>query len=311
MLSYNDYCRRIFGRPMLKLSLNIGYGCPNRDGKLGTGGCTFCNNEAFVPSYCMPHKTITQQINEGIHFHARRRHKGGFLAYLQAYSNTYAPLNVLKRHYEEALRHPMISGLVIATRPDCVEEALLDYLGFLARKHYVMVEYGIESCYDSTLANVRRGHTFDCSVRAIRATATHGIHCGGHLILGLPGECREDILHEADLISNLPLECLKLHQLQILKGSAMELEYRRNPQACPPPFSLEDYVELVCEFCRRLRPDIVVERFAGQVPLRLQAMPHRCWRHPDGSPVTAQEVTALVYARLKKENLSEHTSLQP
>jgi len=299
MVSYTDYCRRIFGHPMQKLTLNAGFGCPNRDGTLGTGGCTFCNNEAFNPHYCQPTKSITQQIDEGIAFHARRRrHKGGYLAYLQAYSNTYAPLEVLKLRYKEALTHPKVSGLVIGTRPDCVDKEKLDYLGSLAKEHYVMVEYGIESCYDRTLALVHRGHDFACTAKAIRATAEHGIHCGGHLIIGLPGESREDILHEADILSEFPLECLKLHQLQILKGTLMEQEYLQHPEACPPPFSMEEYVSLVCEFRRRLRPEIIIERYASEVPPRYQALPSRSWRHKDGRPVTAQELTQMIAAEL-------------
>lgn len=300
MISYIDYCRRIFGRPILKLTLNAGFGCPNRDGSLGTGGCTFCNNAAFSPSYCQPNKSITQQIDEGIAFHARRSQpKCGYLAYFQAYSNTYAALGVLKRCYEEALAHPKVLGLVIGTRPDCVDTEKLDYIGALARQHYVMVEYGIESCYDRTLAIVHRGHDFATTEKAIRATAERGIHCGGHLILGLPGENREEILHEADILSALPLECLKLHQLQILKGTPMEQEYRAHPEACPPQFTLEEYVQLVCEFCQRLRPDIVIERYASEVPPRFQALPERSWRHPDGSSVRAWEIARMVHAILR------------
>lgn len=295
MTSYTDYCRHVFGHPMQKLTLHAGFSCPNRDGTLDTGGCTFCNNEAFNPHYCQPSKSITQQIDEGIAFHTRRRrHKGGYLAYLQAYSNTYAPLEVLKQRYEEALAHPKISGLVIGTRPDCVDEEKLDYLGRLAQHHYIMVEYGIESCYDRTLALVHRGHDFACTTKAICATAQRGIRCGGHLILGLPGESRDDILHEADLLSELPLECLKLHQLQILKGTQMEEEFLRNPEACPPPYTLEEYVSLVCAFRQRLRPDIVIERYASEVPPRYQAMPERSWRHDDGRPVTTQELAQMI-----------------
>lgn len=303
MASYTDYCRRLFGHPMQKLTLNAGFSCPNRDGTLGTGGCTFCNNEAFNPQYCQPTKSITQQIDEGIAFHSRRRrHKGGYLAYMQAYSNTYAPLEVLRQRYEEALSHPMVSGLVIGTRPDCVDEEKLDYLGSLAKEHYIMVEYGIESCYDRTLTLVHRGHDFACTTMAIRATAERGIHCGGHLILGLPGESCEDILKEAEILSELPLECLKLHQLQILKGTLMEKEYQKHPEACPPPFSLEEYVSLVCEFRQRLRADIIIERYASEVPPRFQAMPNRSWRHSNGKPVTAQELSQLIAAELNSHD---------
>lgn len=297
--TYNDYCRNLFGQRMLKLTINAGFGCPNRDGTLGVGGCTFCNNDAFSPAYCQPVKGIRQQIDEGIAFHrCRRRHRGGYLAYLQSYSNTYAPLEVLRRCYEEALAHEAVSGLVIGTRPDCVDDEKLDYLASLAQRHYVMVEYGIESCYDRTLRAINRGHDFACTAKAIDATAARGIHCGGHLILGLPGESEEEMLREADILSGLPLECLKLHQLQILRGSAMAADYARRPEAFPPPFTLEGYVELVCRFRLRLRKDMVVERYASEVPPRYQAAPERAFRHSDGSPVKGDELARRIAQRL-------------
>ena len=236
---------------------------------------------------------IMQQIEEGIAFH-RNRYRGecGYLAYFQAYSNTYAPLSVLKERYEEALSHPAIEGLVIGTRPDCVDEEKLDYLATLAKEHYIMVEYGIESCYDKTLERVRRGHDFTCTERAIRATAGRGIACGGHLIIGLPGESCEEILAEARILSELPLDSLKLHQLQILKGTAMEQEYKEG--RAPEPFTLTEYVALVRDFLQLLRPNIVVERFVSEVPPRFQAAPERGWRHEDGSPVKAEEVKRLI-----------------
>lgn len=278
---------------MQKLTIDAGFSCPNRDGTLGKEGCTFCNNLAFNPAYCSPRKDIMQQIEEGIAFH-RNRYRGecGYLAYFQAYSNTYAPLSALKERYEEALSHPAIEGLVIGTRPDCVDEEKLDYLATLAKEHYIMVEYGIESCYDKTLERVRRGHDFTCTERAIRATAGRGIACGGHLIIGLPGESREEILAEARILSELPLDSLKLHQLQILKGTVMEQEYKEG--RAPEPFTLTEYVALVRDFLQLLRPDIVVERFVSEVPPRFQAAPERGWRHEDGSPVKAEEVKRLI-----------------
>ena len=301
MNTYADYCRRLFGRPMQKLTIDAGFSCPNRDGTVGTGGCTFCNNEAFSPSYCHAQKSITQQLDEGIHFHAHRLRQGtGFLAYFQSYSNTYAPLPVLRELYEEALAHPKVSGVVIGTRPDCVDAEKLDYLASLARRHYVMVEYGIESCYDRTLAAIRRGHDYACTRAAIAATAERGIACGGHLILGLPGESREEMVAEAEMLSRLPLATLKLHQLQVLKGSQLGREYQRRPECLPPPFELNEYVGLVCDFLERLRPDIVVERFAASVPPRMQADPARGWHHPDSTPVKGSELPRLVSSELTR-----------
>lgn len=290
---------------MQKLSIDAGFCCPNRDGTLNTGGCTFCNNDAFNPSYCQPEKNITQQLDEGIEFHEWRYRKAGrYLAYFQAYSNTYAPLEVLKDRYEEALRHEGVVGLVIGTRPDCVDEAKLDYIATLAQRHYVAVEYGIESCYDKTLVRIHRGHDYACTVRAVEATARRGIHCGGHLILGLPGETREEMLAEAEMLSALPLESVKLHQLQILHGSLMAQEWAKGEATAEngwlPPFGLEEYIGLVCDFVERLRPDMVVERFAGEVPPRFQAAPERSWRRADGRLIRNEEIPQRVTAELEK-----------
>lgn len=293
----------MFGRRMQKLTIDAGFTCPNRDGLLGVDGCSFCNNAAFNPAYCQPHKSITQQLDEGIRFHQRRRrHKGGYLAYFQTYSNTYAELGILKQRYEEALSHPMVEGLVIGTRPDCVDDSKLDYLQQLAERTYVMVEYGIESCYDNTLQLVNRGHDWACTRQAIEATAARGVHCGGHLILGLPGESRSQMLAEADILSELPINTLKLHQLQILRGATLERLYHQHPASIPPPFSLEEYVSLVCEFLQRLRHDIVVERYASEVPPRYQAAPERAWHHTDGSPVRAEELSQMIEKQLQKHN---------
>ena len=298
-MRYVDYCIEQFGHRMQKLTLNTGMGCPNRDGTLGTQGCTFCNNDAFVPAYCQPSLSITQQIDEGIRFHSHRhRQPVGYLAYLQAYSNTYAPLPRLRQCYEEALAHPQVEGLIIATRPDCVDDHLLDYLASLAKRHYLMLEYGIESCYDRTLQSIQRHHDYACTVSAIRATAERGIPCGGHLILGLPGESREEIVAEASLLSHLPLTTLKLHQLQLLRGSELERQWRHNHASIPPPFAVEDYVTLVVDFLRRLRSDIAIERVAAAVPPRYLADPARSWHTPDGLHVTHEEIAQRVRQKL-------------
>ena len=302
-MRYVDYCLEQFGHRMQKLTLNTGMGCPNRDGTLGTQGCTFCNNDAFVPAYCQPSLSITQQIDEGIRFHSHRhRQPVGYLAYLQAYSNTYAPLPRLRQCYEEALAHPQVEGLIIATRPDCVDDHLLDYLASLAKRHYLMLEYGIESCYDRTLQSIQRHHDYACTVSAIRATAERGIPCGGHLILGLPGESREEIVAEATLLSRLPLTTLKLHQLQLLRGSKLGADFLDNPASVPPPFTLGEYISLVCDFLEHLRPDIIVERYAAAVPPSHLADPTRSWHHPDGRPVKSSDLARLVTTGLNRRN---------
>ena len=300
--SYAQYFRRRFGGRVQKLSIDAGFSCPNRDGLLGYGGCTFCNNDAFNPSYCMPSKSVTQQLDEGIEFHRWRYSRNhGYLAYFQAYSNTYAPLEVLKARYQEALDHPQVVGLVIGTRPDCVDTSKLDYIQSLAREHYVAVEYGIESCYDATLERVHRGHTMACTQDAIRETVSRGIPCGGHLILGLPGETPQMLLDQVPLLNSLGLTSLKFHQLQILKGSLMEKEYQHYPERFKS-FPLEEYVNLIADILELLSPDIVVERFAGEVPPRTQADPGRSWCRPDGRLIRNEEIPVLVENELIRRN---------
>lgn len=301
--TYSDYFRKRFGTRVQKLSVDAGFSCPNRDGHLGTGGCTFCTNEAFNPSYCRRVSTITEQLDEGIAFHRRRyRSAACYLAYFQAYSNTYATLDVLRQRYNEALRHPEVVGLVIGTRPDCVDDAVFELLKELARDAYVAVEFGIESCYNRTLCLVNRGHDFACTQRAIRAAARYGLPVGGHLILGLPGESRDDMVAEIDMLNDLPLTSVKFHQLQILKGTAMEQQYRDDEafRCSLLHFSLDEYISLVCDLLERLRPDIIVERLAGEVPPRYQACPERSFRRPDGRLLRNEEIPALVNAELER-----------
>ena len=297
--AYSTYLRKHFGSRVLKLPVDAGFSCPNRDGKQGTGGCTFCSNEAFSPSYCRQIESITAQLDEGILFHHRRLRPGTqYLAYFQAYSNTYAPIDLLRKRYEEALRHPAVAGLVVSTRPDCVDDAVLDLLASFAQHHYVAVEFGIESCYDHTLSLVHRGHDFACTQHAVHAANQRGLPVGGHLILGLPGESRDDILAEADLLNDLPLTSLKLHQLQILRGTEMERQYKEDDSFRHSllRFSLDEYVSLVCDFLERLRADLVIERLAGEVPPRYQTCPERGFRHPNGQPVRSEDLPTLVDA---------------
>ena len=300
--SYSRYFKETFGGRVQKLSIDAGFSCPNRDGTLNRGGCTFCNNDAFNPSYCMPEKSITQQLNEGIEFHEWRYSKNmGYLAYFQAYSNTYAPLEVLQQRYSEALSHPKVVGLVIGTRPDCVDEAKLDYIASLAKDKYVAVEYGIESCYNDTLELVHRGHTMECTSKAIEATAERGIHCGGHMIIGLPGDTRERILAEVEILNSLPLNTLKFHQLQILNGSLMAADYKINPEKYRS-FLLSDYISLIADMLEKLRGTMVMERFAGEVPPRCQAAPERSWRRDDGRLIRNEEIPVLVEKELARRD---------
>ena len=266
--SYSRYFARQFGGRVQKISIDAGFSCPNRDGKISTGGCTFCSNEAFNPSYCRPEKSIRQQIEEGIEFHRRRyRRASRYLAYFQPFSNTYKPLDELKSIYQQALDVPEITGIVIGTRPDLIDDGILQYLNEIQKTHYVMLEYGVESVYDETLKRVNRGHDFATAEKAIRLTAEYGIPCGAHFIFGLPGESKEMMLNAADIISQLPLTTVKFHQLQIFKGTKMAEEYQAHPEAFHL-FDLEEYIDFVIDFAERLNPNIVIERFAGEVPPR-------------------------------------------
>ena len=337
--SFVGYYRRRYGERLQKLVLDAGFSCPNRDGTVGRGGCTYCDNAAFHPGYSTPGKPLLAQIDEGITFqkvrYPRARH---YLAYFQAYSNTYGSLERLKALYEEVLRHPEVVGIVIGTRPDCVDEVKLDYLADLAAGRVlpgwqrslrqaqeltaqatvpgqakiltqapfpvqtktpdqatfsvsadsisestppvaepvgateltapiVVVEYGIESCHDSTLRHINRGHNFECARKAVEMTAERGLDTGAHFILGLPGETREMLLDQCGLISSLPLRSVKFHQLQIVKGTAMEKEYAADPSAFYRP-GLDEYLDFVIDILERLRPDLYIERVAGEVPPR-------------------------------------------
>jgi len=271
--AYSNYFRRQFGERVQKLSIDAGFTCPNRDGSKGRGGCTYCNNDAFNPSYCNPAKSVEQQIREGMEFHAWRYKKPGkFLAYFQPYSNTYATLEELKQIYDQALAFPEIAGLVIGTRPDCIDDDKLAYFAGLAETHYVIIEYGIESCYNKTLERINRGHTFEESKAVIELTAAAGLKTGAHLIFGLPGESRKEMMAEAGILSELPLTNIKFHQLQVIKGTKMEKEYKTRPEDFKL-FELDEYISFIVDFIERLNPDFIVERFAGEVPPRFKVDP--------------------------------------
>lgn len=304
--SYSSYFQREFGGRVQKISIDAGFSCPNRDGKISTGGCSFCRNDAFNPSYCKPEKSIRQQIEEGIEFHQRRyRRAKSYLAYFQAYSNTYKPIDELERLYREALSTPGIIGIIIGTRPDCITSEILEMLKTLSyqRSAYpsyqqsaypIIIELGIESVYDSTLQRVNRGHDFATARNAIELVHSYGFHCGGHFIFGLPGETRDMMLHAADVISELPLTTVKFHQLQIFKDTKMADEYLANP-ADFHLFTLEDYIEFVIDFIERLNPNIVIERFAGEVPPRyLVSKPWLNLRY--------DQVLSLIEKRLEERN---------
>ncbi len=279
--TFVGYYKALYGERLQKLVLDAGFTCPNRDGFKSRGGCTFCDNSAFHPSYSIKAKNIINQLNEGIEFHKiRYRNTRFYLAYFQSFSNTYAPLSYLKRVYEEALSHPDVVGIVIGTRPDCVDDEKLDYIQSVQEglaipdwtrekfaKPIVTIEYGIESCYDKTLQRINRGHDFATAQRAIRDTAKRGIDVGAHFILGLPGETRDMLLEQCSLINELPLLSVKFHQLQLVRNTLIEREFENKPNEFLR-LSLDEYLDLIVDILERLRPSLYIERVAGEVPPR-------------------------------------------
>lgn len=289
--SYSGYFRRLFGGRVQKLAVNAGFTCPNRDGTVGRGGCTFCDNEAFTPSYCRSDKSVAQQIREGIEFHRNRyRRADRYLVYFQSFSNTYAPLERLRAVYGEALGEEGVVGIVVGTRPDCVDERVLDYFAELAGSRYVAIEYGIESCYDATLREINRGHDFECARRAVEMTTSRGIHTGAHFILGLPGETDDMMLGQTEAINALPLTTVKFHQLQLFRGTPMAADWDRHPERYRFR-PLEEYIDFFIEILRHLRPDLVVERFAGEAPPRFHY-------GPDWGLVRNEQLLAMLEKRL-------------
>lgn len=269
---FGDFLKGIFPGKVQKISINAGFTCPNRDGRKGWGGCTYCNNQTFSPEYCHTEKTVSEQLEEGVRFFSRKYPEMQYLAYFQAYTNTYGELDSLIKKYEEALSYPGVVGLIVGTRPDCVPDALLDYFQELSKEKFVMVEYGMESTLDRTLQRINRGHTQAESEAAIFHTAERGIYTGAHLILGLPGESREEILHHATVLSALPITTLKLHQLQLIKNTRMARQYAEQPEEFHL-YSADEYIELVIDFLEKLNPSIVVERFVSQSPKELLIAP--------------------------------------
>ncbi len=279
---YNKYADILYKRfdcRVQKISVNAGFTCPNRDGSKGTGGCIYCNNRSFSPPYCNTQKTITEQIEEGIYFF-RKYQSQKYIAYFQSYTNTYVPddsilsgryklsqnsFDSLILKYEEALSNPQIIGIAVGTRPDCVTEQLLDYFAELSRKYYVLVEYGVESTDNRTLGIINRGHTYEDSVWAITETSKRGIEVGCHLILGLPSEGYNEAIYHAKQISHLPVDVLKLHQLQIIKDTVLYKRYTLNPERYKL-FSLDEYIELLIDFIETLNPRIALDRFISQSP---------------------------------------------
>ena len=272
---YNEFTfflKKYFSYKVQKISLNAGFTCPNRDGTKGLGGCTYCNNQTFNPEYCKTEKSVTRQLEEGKQFFAHKYPDMKYLAYFQAYTNTYAEFEGLKRKYEEALSVDGVVGLVIGTRPDCMPDPLLRYLEELNEHTFLLVEYGIETTRDVTLKRINRGHTYADTVETVNRTAACGILTGGHVILGLPGETHDEIIAQAAELSRLPLTTLKMHQLQLIRGTKMAREFECRPEDFHL-FSVDEYIDLVIDYVEHLRPDLILERFVSQSPKELLIAP--------------------------------------
>lgn len=261
-----------FSFKVQKISINAGFTCPNRDGSKGVGGCTYCNNQSFSPGYGGKQRSVSDQLEDGIKFFSRKYPSMKYLAYFQSYTNTYEAPEVLIAKYEEALAYPDVVGLIIGTRPDCMPDVLLDYFTELNKRTFLMIEYGLESTLDRTLEFINRGHTHAESEEAIRKTAGRGIMTGAHLILGLPHENCEEILNHARVISKLPLTTVKLHQLQLIKGTVMARQHREHPEWFDL-FEVDDYIDLCIDFAELLNPDFIIERFVSQSPKELLIAP--------------------------------------
>ncbi len=263
---YNDFgswIKKHFPFKVQKISIDAGFSCPNRDGTIARGGCTYCDNRTFNPSYCHKRDSVTEQLEAGKRFFSTKYPAMKYLAYFQAYTNTYSPTSKLRAMYEEALAVKDVVGLVIGTRPDCVSNDLLDYLQELNKETFILVEYGIESANNKTLEYINRGHTFECSIDALERTHSRGIATGGHIILGLPGEDKNESIRQAKLISALPMDILKIHQMQIIKGTLLARQYNETPFHL---YSVDEYIELIAEYIQHLRQDLVLERFVSQSP---------------------------------------------
>jgi radical SAM protein (TIGR01212 family) len=273
---YNDFSsfiRRKFNTRVQKVSIDAGFTCPNKDGTKGVGGCTYCNNNTFNPDYCKPIKPIKQQINEGIEFFSKKYKTQKYLAYFQAFTNTYAPLADLKKMYEEALDHEDVIGLVVATRPDCIKNEVLDYLEELAAAgNFIKLEFGLESTKNETLEAINRCQTHEEAIDAFKRADGRGLHLGGHLILGLPGETKEDMMNHANMVSQLPINTLKIHHLQIVKHTMMAVQFKKTPEMFTF-MELDEYIDFVVDFVEKLKPEIIIERFFSESPASMLIHP--------------------------------------
>lgn len=292
---YSSYIRRTFGERVQKISVNAGFTCPNRDGKISREACMYCTNKSFSPFYCNSDYSIAKQLEKGISFFSPKYKAQKYLAYFQTYTNTYAEANTLKLKYDEALAVHDVIGLVISTRPDCIDDEKLELLADYAKNKYVEIEFGLESTKNSTLEFINRGHTYEQAVEAIHKANDYGLMCGVHLILGLPYESEEDIYLHAKKISELPISTLKLHQMQVLKDTRLEKFYAENPQSIID-LSLDNYVRIASNFLDMLNPEIIVERLTSESPREMLI-------YPDWNGKKNFEIAHIVNSYMKSKGM--------
>ncbi len=297
---FSKFLRKHFPFKVQKIAINAGFSCPNRDGTKGVGGCTYCNNQTFNPGYCQPSESIAEQLEKGKQFFARKYPEMKYLAYFQAYTNTYGELEELKRMYDEALRVDDVVGIIIGTRPDCMPDSLLDHLQTLSRHTFVLIEYGAETSHNETLRLINRGHAWEDTVNAVQRTAQKGILCGLHLILGLPGETAQMMLATADAISRLPIATVKLHQLQLIRGTTLARQ-ATDGEIRIRQFTVEQYIGLCLQMIEHIRADIAIERFVSQSPDNLLISPR--WGMKN------YEFTNKLTAEILKKNILQGSSL--
>lgn len=270
---YSSYIKRIFGIRVQKISIDAGFTCPNRDGKISRGACFYCTNESFSPFYCTPKLSVTEQLQKGIEFFSKKYKTQKYLAYFQSYTNTYGKVEDLKKLYLEALAVEGVIGLVIATRPDCIDEEIMKMLKEISKDKYLSIEYGAESTKNETLNFINRGHSWEQTIKAVELANNFQINCGLHFIIGLPGEDKTDFLNHAKKISKLNIQTLKIHQMQVLKKTKLADVYKESPELFYN-LNLENYLDLMAEFLGFLNPNIVVERFTSESPKEMIIYPN-------------------------------------
>ena len=271
---YSDYLAEIFDCKMQKLTVNAGFTCPNRDGTKGYGGCTYCNNQSFNPTFSQKGESVTSQLEKAKQFFAKKYPQMRYLAYYQAYTNTHSSdINHLMEMYDEALNVDSVDGIIIGTRPDCMPEELLQKLADLnSRPGKVMIEYGAESSFDETLKRINRCHTWAETTDAVKRTAEAGIDTGLHFILGLPGETEDMMLSTVDKASELPIKTIKFHQLQVIRGTQLAKDIE-NGKYDIHSFTIDEYLALCVKIIHRINPEIAIERFTSQSPDELLISP--------------------------------------